>query len=792
MELNRNYNFKESEKKWRGFWDTEGIYVFNIKKKGKIFSIDTPPPYVSADHLHIGHAISYSQAEFIARYKRMNGYNVFYPMGFDDNGLPTERFVEKKYNINKNKISRKDFIALCLEETKKGAENYKKLWNSLGISVDWSLSYSTINKLCQRISQKSFIDLYNKKRALRLEEPIIWCVHCQTALAQADLDDLEKDSLLNNIIFEAEDGDKLIIATTRPELIPACVALFVNKNDPRYKKLIGKLAKVPLFDYKVPIIGDDKVKIEFGTGLMMVCTFGDVDDIERWRTHKLNTRVIINKNGTLNKLAGKYEGLKLEVARKEILNDLKKGKFVESQKNISHITNVHERCSTPIEFFIVPQWYVKILDLKKEFIEYGNKIIWYPEHMKIRYENWVNNLKWDWCISRERFYGVPFPLWYCKNCNLVVLAKYENLPVDPTQDKPEDRCNNCASNDFIPETDVMDTWMTSSLTPLINAKWEEKDEIKEIYPMSLRSQAHEIIRTWAFYTIAKSYIHTKSIPWRNIMISGHGLDSKGQKISKSKGNMILADSVVDKYSADAFRFFAATTKLGDDILYQEKDIVTGQKTITKLWNAFKFVLINIQDYKNRKTDLEVIDEWLLLKLNKVVKNCTDSFEHFEYSKAKSEVENFFWNTYCDYYLEIVKNRLYNEKGSKKLSAQYALDTSLLKIVKLFAPIMPFITEEIYQARYSGAEKVKSIHISRWPEFDKSLKNTKTEKIGDRVISIIQEARKFKTLNKKSLKEEIFIKLEKQDYDLLKDVMGDLKSVTNAKNISVADKFELSF
>lgn len=787
-----NYNFKDSEKKWQKFWETEKIYAFDKKSKKENFSIDTPPPYVSADHLHVGHAISYSQAEFIARYKRMQGFNVFYPMGFDDNGLPTERFVEKKYNINKNKITRQEFVKLCLQETDVGIKTYKKLWDSLGISVDWNLSYSTINKICQRISQKSFIDLYNKKRALRKAEPIIWCVHCQTALAQADLEDLEKSSYLNDIAFEAEDGSRLVISTTRPELIPACVALFVNKDDIRYKKILGKKVEVPLMNYKVPILADEKVRTDFGTGIMMVCTFGDIEDIERWRTNKLETRVIINKDGKFNELAGHYMGLKIEEARKKILEDLQIRKSLVSQKKINHFANIHERCSTPIEFNIVPQWYIQILDLKKELVEQGLKIKWHPDHMKVRYNHWVNNLKWDWCISRERFYGVPFPVWYCRNCSNVILADENDLPVDPTVDKPKIKsCLKCNGKEFIPETDVMDTWMTSSLTPLINSRWKEADEIKKIYPMELRPQAHEIIRTWAFYTVVKSFIHTKKIPWTNIMISGHGLDSKGQKISKSKGNMILVNDIINKYSADALRFFAASTKLGDDVLYQEKDVITGQKTITKLWNASKFVLTNIQEYKNENFKLELMDLWLLIKLNKIIDVCTRSFNEYEYSKAKSEIENFFWNVYCDYYLEIIKNRLYNETGLKKKSAQFTLSKSLLNILKLFAPIMPHITEEIYQLRFAKEENYKSIHISKWPVDNKKYVDKEVEKIGDTVIKIIQDVRKFKTSNKKSLKQEITIKLNKNDYKIVRNVIDDLKSVTNAKEITIGNNFEVS-
>src|SRR3989344_3632914 len=769
-----NYVSKEAEKKWQEYWEKNKIFEY---KKGKkpVYSIDTPPPYVSADHLHLGHAMSYSQAEFIARYKRMKGFNVFYPMGFDDNGLPTERFVEKKYNIDKSKISRKEFIQLCLKETKEGIKTYKKLWTSLGISVDWNENYSTIDKKCQKISQKSFIDLYKKKRVERREEPIMWCNKCQTALAQADLEDLEKNSFLNEINFESEDGKKLTISTSRPELIPACVALFVNKNDKRYKNLIGKRAKVPLMDYSVPIIGDDKVDMEFGTGLMMVCTFGDIEDIERWKTHKMHTRVIIDKNGMTNSLAGKYKGMHIDKVRKEILNELKEKGLLVNQKQIKHVTNVHERCSTPIEFIITPQWYIKIFDIKKELVEFANKINWYPRHMKVRYDHWVNNLKWDWCISRERFYGVPFPVWYCKKCKEVILPEEKDLPVEPIQDKPKKKCK-CGSNEFNPETDVMDTWMTSSVTPLINSNWIDR---KELYPMDLRPQAHDIIRTWAFYTIVKSYTHTKSIPWKDIMISGHGLDVKGQKISKSKGNFILAEDIINKYSADALRYYAASIKLGEDSPYQEKEVLTGHKTVNKLWNSSKLVLVNLKNYKLEKVKLEVMDRWLLSKLNQVIHKATVEFDNYEYSKAKFETEMFFWKIFCDNYLEISKKRLY--EGEK--SAKYTLYTGLKTILKLFAPLMPFITEEIYNEKFAKDEKLKSIHISSWPEHDDKQLDKQAEEIGDRFVEILNEVRRFKAKSQVSMKAEVNLILLKEDEAKLKSVMEDLKAVTYAKKIS---------
>ncbi len=778
------YNFKDTEKRLQQRWGKDKLYSYTKGKK-PVFAIDTPPPYVSADHLHVGHALSYSQADFIARYQRMRGKNVFYPMGFDDNGLPTERFVEKKYNVNKSKITRKEFIALCLKETAIGAQTYRRLWDALGISVDWDLTYSTIDERCQKIAQKSFLDLYAKKRVQRREEPIMWCGHCHTALAQADLDDLQKNSFLHDIQFMTDDKP-LTIATTRPELLPACVALFVNKHDKRYKSLIGKKAHVPLFNYTIPILADEQVAVDFGTGVMMVCTFGDVEDIERWKMHKLHTRIILDKDGRLNALAGSYQGLRLEEARKKIVEDLQQSTLLISQKSITHVTNVHERCSTPIEFLIAPQWYIRLLDIKDELLAIAKKVHWYPEHMKVRYDHWVENLKWDWCISRERFYGVPFPVWYCKKCHDIILAEEKTLPVDPTgQQPPITQCPSCKHKEFIPEMDVMDTWMTSSVTPLINSNWKEKQENKDVYPMQLRPQAHDIIRTWAFYTIAKSWLHTKSIPWHGIMISGHGLDSKGQKISKSKGNMIIAEDVVKEYSADALRYFATSTKLGEDVRYQDKDLKNGQKLLTKLWNSAKFTFDMLKDYDGKKPKkLASIDCWMLSKLQHTIQECTEHLDTYEFSKARAALEGFFWHTFCDNYIEIIKNRFYDDtRKETKHSAQYVLSTVLLDILKMFAPLLPFITEELYQIGFANSKKNQSIHVTDWPVLDKNLLDATIESQGDVFVDTLSMIRKFKSDHGKSLKADVDVTLSQKEFDLLNDMEDDFKAAAKIRHLT---------
>ncbi len=452
---------------------------------------------------------------------------------------------------------------------------------------------------------------------------------------------------------------------------------------------------------------------------------------------------------------------------------MKQDNLIAEQKKIAHVLNVHDKCGTEIEFLITDQWFIKILDKKKKLIEQGKKIKWYPQYMFKRYAAWINGLEWDWSISRERHFGVPIPLWECKKCNKIILPDEKELPVDPLQVKKKCSCGNIAE----PETKVLDTWATSSLTPQIASSLID-NQIK--IPYSLRPQAHDIIRTWAFYTVVKSYLHENSIPWKNIMISGF-VTLGGEKMSKSKGNIILPQDVLSKYGADALRFWASGSKLGEDLDYQEKDLITGKKLITKLWNASKFVLMNLQDYKQEKPkELEMMDKWILSKLSELVNNCTQYFENYEYSKAKAEVDNFFWHVFCDNFLEIAKRRIYQGNKKEKLSAQYALYNALLVILKLFAPIIPHITEEIYSQRFSKDEKCKSIHVISWPKI--SFKDKKALEIGTIFIDILSKARHLKAANKKSLKTMISLTLEKEKFKKLKEAFDDLRAVTNAKEI----------
>ena len=766
-----SYDAKAVEEKWRKFWEHEKIYKFDLKskKKGKIYSIDTPPPTVSGN-MHIGHAFSYSQQDFIARFWRMK-QGVFYPFGTDDNGLPTERLVEKLNSVKSREMSRVKFIELCLKTLKKITPGFIDDWKKLGISCDYDLCYSTINDNARRISQKSFLDLYKKGRIYKKDFPTIWCPECQTAIAQAELEDKELPSLFSTLKFKIVDNGKdLPIATTRPELLPACVAVFVHPNDKRYTHFIGKKAKVPLFDLEVPILADKSAEIKKGTGVLMVCSYGDKYDVEAIHRHKLQPRVVFTYDGKLS--VEPYGGMGIKDAREKILKDLEDAGLIIEQKNISHVVNVHDKCGVGIEFLPTEQWFIKILDIKKKLIEQGKKIKWHPKFMLKRYENWVSGLEWDWTISRDRHFGVPIPLWECKKCGEIILPKENELPVDPMQVKKN--CIKCKES-ARGETKVLDTWATSSLTPQI-ALSLINNKIK--LPMSLRPQAHDIIRTWAFYTIAKSYLHEKKLPWNNVMVSGFVTLGK-EKMSKSKGNVIAPQEVMNEYGADSLRFWAAGSKLGEDLDYQEQDLIAGKKFITKLFNASRFVFMNLKDYNGKKPKkLSVVDNQFLSKLNLLIKDVTKSFEEYEYSKSRQEVERFFWNVFCDNYLEIVKWRVYNGNKAEKESAFYVLYQSLLTVLKLIAPIMPFITEEIYQNYFRKNEKIKSIHICEWP---KSEKAGKTDEF-DLLVDILGKVRQAKSQANKSMKAEILLSIEKKNKNKLKDLLEDLKHVVNAVEI----------
>lgn len=749
--LDKKYDSLVKEEKWLNYWKKNKIYEFKHDYR-EVYSIDTPPPTVNGK-IHIGHIFSYSQAEMIARYKRLRGYNVFYPFGFDDNGLPSERLVEKEQKKKAHEIGRESFSKLCYETTNKYEEEFQDLFSKLGVSTDWSMCYKTVSSSTIKISQNSFLDLIEKGHCYHKESPALWCNECLTSIAQAELETKTIRTTFNYVNFKTvEDNEIFTIATTRPELLPAIVCVFVNPDDDKNNHLIGKTAHIPVIDVNVPIIGDEKVAIDKGTGIVMCCTFGDQTDIEWWKKYNLPLKYIFTDDGRIMDSVPNYGGLKIKEARKQIVDDLQVGGYIVKIEELEHEVQTHERCGSEVEYTVMKQWFIDIMSHKEDFLRIGNEINWYPTHMHNRYEEWVNNVAWDWCISRQRYFGVPFPVWYCKECGEPIFASKEQLPVNPLTDTPSiEKCHKCGCKEFIPESDVMDTWATSSVTPLINMKYGEKDNYESILkPMSLRSNASEIIRTWDFYTIVKSYYHFGIKPWDNVMISGFVMANKGEKISKSKGNSKVEPlDLIKQFSADVVRYWAASGRLGTDITFSEETLLRGKKLVNKIWNVSKFVQMHLEDYQDKVfDDFEYIDKWILGNFIDMEKEYLKYLDNYEIGLALNILEKFFWN-FCDNYIEIVKHRLYRpeEFGEKaRYSGQKTIYILLYKLLQDFSIFFPFITEEIYQDIYHD---MKSIHITEI----KSLNYSFDEEIvnGNLMCEIISMVRGKKSSSNLSLK-----------------------------------------
>ncbi|MEE2620187.1 MAG: valine--tRNA ligase [Chloroflexota bacterium] len=842
LNFEKNYNHLEVEKRIVNNWEDNKIYYgINLNNK-KLFSIDTPPPTASG-YLHIGHVFSYSHQDIIARFKRMNGFEIFYPMGWDDNGLPTERRVQDYFNVrcdpdeksveniqefvekidkksNPVKVSRKNFIELCHIVTTEDEKVFKDLFMKIGLSVDWDQEYATIQDIPREIAQRSFIDLYKKGNVYNVQSPSLWDPEFQTAVAQAEIEDREVPGAYHDIEFETSDGSSFVISTTRPELLAACVGIATHPDDKRFKNLIGKTAITPLFEVEVPIFSSELVDKDKGTGILMVCTFGDNVDVQWWKEEKLETRIIVNKFGRLkevdfnsqnfkskkpkkaNDFYKMIEGKNLKQAKKiivemlsEPLNFNNKAALVSQPREIMHSVRFYERSKTPLEILSTRQWFVKLLDKKKMLLEKSNQIEWHPTFMSKRFENWTENLNMDWCISRQRFFGVPIPIWYKLNENLQ--PDYDNplfpdeseLPVDPSEDTPKEFNENQRGkpNGFVGEKDVFDTWFTSSMTPQIGGKWGTgEDFFDKILPYDIRPQSHEIIRTWAFYTVVKSALHHNEIPWKNVIISGWVLDPDRKKMSKSKGNVVVPNDLIEQYGADAVRYWSANARLGADTANDEQVFKVGKKLVVKIFNASKFVLnnfhkIDVLDKSNIKNPL---DKSLVSIFNNYLEKITESLNKYQFAEALNLTEDFFWNYFTDNYIELVKNRRLNGSSVDSLSASTTLILILENVLKLFAPFVPMITDEIWLTMYPDK---KSIHLQKWPQkIDVDLNNISSHEF-EVAKESIASIRKEKTSNEIGLGKEvekITITVNKEKIEALNQVLGDVQDAARANNLVI--------
>lgn len=751
MALPPSFDPSQAEPRIQSAWDAAGLYRFDPADPRPIFAVDTPPPTVSGE-IHIGHVYSYVQAEAMVRFWRMQGRNVFYPFGFDDNGLPTERFVERSRGMRAHEVGRAAFIEACLATSAEVEARFEQFWKRLGMSVDWRHRYSTIDPTARRTAQWSFLDLHRQGRIYRAQAPNPWCVECATAVAQAELEDAERPTTFYTLAFGLASGGEgdgaLMIATTRPELLPACVAVFVHPDDERYTALVGRQARLPLAGRLVPILADPQVDPAKGSGAVMCCTFGDAADVQWWRDHDLPLIPLVTRQGLLSEHGGPYAGLSLAKARARILDDLRAAGALLAERRAEQTVRVHERCGTPLEILETRQWFVRVLDAKDELLAAGRRVEWRPAHMRARYESWVAGLGYDWCISRQRFFGVPFPAWHCPSCGATVLADEARLPIDPQTAPPPRPCA-CGQADLRPDDEVMDTWFTSSLSPQIAGRLLDEPELyRRLSPMDLRPQAHDIIRTWTFYTIVKSLFHFGELPWRTVMLSGHALDPSGRKLSKSKGNSPLTPSaLIERHGADAVRYWACRAGLGADQPLAEETMRQGRRLVTKLWSAARLVAAHLGDGAPAGSPTAPADLWLLSRLQATVEEATARWRAYEYAAGLELAERFFWGTFCDQYLELVKGRLYDGDAAGRASARVTIAIAFEATLKLLAPAMPHVTEELYGRLFPGRG---SIHTSAWPVADPALRDPAAEAAGEAMVALVGAVRRHKTARGRSL------------------------------------------
>ncbi len=850
LEIPTKYKHLEVEDKWGRKWDEWGIYRWDpTRGKDETFVVDTPPPTVSGS-LHVGHVFSYTHQDLIVRYQRMKGKNIAYPMGWDDNGLPTERRVQNLLGIQCNphlphdpnwkperkkasdksieEVSRLNFIEACAGITGEDEQAFEHLWRRLGLSLDWGEQYATIDEHCRKISQLSFLDLVNKGQVYNVESPTMWDIDFKTAVAQAEVEDRPRNGFFHDIRFGVEGGGELLISTTRPELLAACIAVVAHPEDKRYQGLFGKYAITPLFGARVPIVAAQHADPEKGTGILMVCTFGDAMDVEWWKQSGLALKQVIGRNGRLLPVEfgtapfestdpvaardawSRLEGLNTNQAKKvsaELLSE--EGSFVDGRtpampddpRPVEQVVKFYEKGERPLEFVTTRQWFVKILEYKDQLKEQGEKIQWHPSYMRSRYQNWVEGLNQDWCISRQRYFGVPFPVWYPLGSDgepdyaSPIYADPGTLPVDPLsaaapgysegqRDQP---------GGFSGEPDVMDTWATSSLTPQIQSHWGvDSERHKKLFPMDVRPQSHEIIRTWAFYTIVKAWMHEREIPWKHVVISGWILDPDRKKMSKSKGNVVTPEDLLTEWSSDAVRYWAARARLGSDTAYDPGVFKVGRRLAVKVFNASRFVITQLDrgagqgGYPGVEQITAPLDLAMAGRMKKVVEQATESFESFDYAAALQVSEEAFWN-FCDHYLELVKIRSYlDEDTPERKSALAGLAWGLKTFLRLLAPFLPYITEEVWSWRFAGEGRDRSVHTAQWPLVEEiaAVPDPEHEGTFNAAVEVLSEIRAIKTQAQKSLRWPVKSLVVTASGDLLAALSPVIQDVLLAGNVPV--------
>ena len=783
------------EARWAEAWEADGTYRFpRDAGRDQVFAIDTPPPTVSGS-LHIGHVFSYTHTDTVARFQRMTGKAVFYPIGWDDNGLATERRVQNVTGVRCEPslahdpefvapfhgdvpkdhkaipVSRPNFVELCRHITHLDEQVFEELFRRLGLSVDWSLLYTTIGDRARRVSQRAFLRNLARGEAYQQEAPVLWDIDERTAVAQAEMEDREMPGAYHQLAFHRTDGQgDLLIDTTRPELLASCVAMVAHPDDERYQPLFGTTVHTPLFGVEVPVLAHPLADPEKGTGIAMICTYGDVTDVTWWRELNLPSRAVIGFDGRFAaecpewissdaghaayaELAGKFP----KQAQARIVELLREsGEMLGDPRPISHPVKFYERGTRPLEIVATRQWYIRNggreADLRAALVERGSELEWHPEYMRHRYDNWVGGLNGDWLISRQRYFGVPIPVWYRLDAegnpdySQVLVPDESALPVDPSVDCPTgfDNTQRGVPGGFMADPDVMDTWATSSLTPQIAGGWEEGADslFDAVFPYDVRPQGHDIIRTWLFATMVRSHHQHGGSPWRHAALSGWILDPDRKKMSKSKGNVVTPMHLLEQYGTDAVRYWAASGRPGVDTAFDEGQMKIGRKLATKILNASKFVL-SLPAPPAGALATEAVDHSMLRRLDGVIADATRAFEGFDYARALEAIEGFFW-WFCDDYVELVKGRSYGDPTADATqSAQVSLRTALDAMHRLFAPFLPFVTDEVWHWWQQG-----SVHTQPWPVVTGSEGDVA---VADAVLDVLAQVRRTKTEAKRSQK-----------------------------------------
>lgn len=786
--LPKRPDMKAIEHKWQDRWEKEEYYRFDPDpaNKAEIFSIDVPPRYVSGP-LHVGHAVSYTHIDFIARYQRLRGKNVFNPLCFDGNGLPVEVKVEER-GISPAKVGREAFLEECEKFSRKNIKTMSAQFKRLGHSFDPSLYYQTNMKGYRRITQLTFLEMLRKGHIYRGERPVNWCPRCDTALADAEIDYKEGATSLHYLRFMfngAGSGEHVFIATTRPELLPACVLVAVHPEDPKHSRLVGRKLDVPHFDRCVEVVADESVDPEFGTGVVMVCTFGDKEDIEKVQKFETEMVKAINEQGNMTDAAGPYSGLPLKEARKQIVEALGKEGLLEHSEPHENRFGACWRCGTAIEYILTRQWFLEILPFKERIKEAAARMEWRPPFMKTRLDNWTDSLKWDWCISRQRYFATPIPAWTCSDCGGIVPAEEEMCYSDPIVDEaPVENCPECGGG-LEPVRDVFDTWFDSSITAIYNAHWKRDDALFErLHPMSLRPQAHDIIRTWAFYSTLRSLLLTGKEPFRNVAVSGFIMGPDGRPMHASDGNVVDPIEVIDEYGCEAMRFFAAHCSLGVDTAYNFETTKHGVSFNVKLWNICRFIGMQLEDFDadfDASDNYTVMDRWMLSHLSDLVDKIGRAYDEYDFHSAILALEDFIWHTLADNYMEIVKHRLFNKSNDEsRRTAQSILERVMYTILKGLAPILPHITEEIFSVLMTQRNS-KSVQIGGWPV--ETFSDKAAVETGDAALKAISAMRKWKQDNQMGLGTQLnSLVIECPDPELLSEAAIEVAGTSRTEKL----------